>query len=152
MDWDDNKLEELYHQVIRRHEQDPYKFFEDGNGKKASVLVNNSMCGDRYQLWVELEDNILKVGGFHGYGCSISKAAGSVLLSATDGRSKEWGMELLRLFLTFIEGGNGSLLNHLKPQLVQEILAFGGVQRFPARKKCVVLIAGGYLDWLMAQD
>lgn len=152
MDWDDEKLEELYHQVIRGHDQDPYKFFEDGDGEEASVLVNNSMCGDRYQLWVELEDDTLKVEGFFGYGCSISKAAGSVLLSATDGLSKEGGMELLRLFLTFIEEGDGSLLNRLEPQLVREILAFGGVQRFPARKKCVVLIAQGYLNWLMAQD
>lgn len=152
MDWEDEKLEELYHQVIRGHDLDPYKFFEGGNGNEASVLVNNSMCGDRYQLWVDVKDGGVMVNGFFGYGCSISKAAGSVLLSATDGRSMEEVMELLRLFLNFIEGGDGSILNRLEPQLAREISAFGGVQVFPARKKCVVLIAQGYLEWLLAQD
>lgn len=152
MDWDDEKLEELYHQVIRKHDQKPFKFLDTGNGKESPVVVNSPMCGDRYQLWVDIKDDLVEVRGFFGYGCSISKAAGSVLLKATDGHSKESAVALLRLFLTFIEKGDGRLLTQMENHLAQEILAFGGVQQFPARKKCVVLIAKGYLEWLIAQN
>ena len=151
MDLDDEKLEELYHQVIRVHDQNPYKFGDREQWGEASAVVNNPMCGDQYKIWVVIEDEVVKVGGFHGYGCSISKAAGSVLLSATDGRSKEGVMELLRLFLNFIENGERSLLTNFENDLAHEILAFIGVQQFPSRKKCAVLIASGYLEWLNGQ-
>ncbi|MGA1545217.1 MAG: iron-sulfur cluster assembly scaffold protein [Saprospiraceae bacterium] len=152
MDWDDENLDKLYHKVIRIHDQNPYKYLEKDQGKEAPVMVNNPMCGDRYKLWVAINRDRVEVGGFYGYGCSISKAAGSVLLNATDGQSKELSIALLRLFLAFIEEGEVALLAQLDKTLVQEILAFGGVLKFPARKKCAELIARGYLEWLIAQD
>ena len=152
MDWDDEYLEELYHKVIRLHDQSPYKFGEIKQNSEATLVVNNPMCGDRYKVWVEVNRDKVEIGGFFGYGCSISKAAGSVLLRATDGQFKEQSIALLRLFIAFIEEGEVAFLSHLDRGLAEEIKAFGGVQKFPARKKCALLIASGYLEWLIAQD
>ena len=64
---------------------------------KVGILENathtleayNPMCGDKYILYLFIQDNIVKEAMFEGYGCAISKASTAVLADTVIGKSLE---------------------------------------------------------------
>ena len=83
-------LGDLYQQVILDHNRNPRNFKRlDGANRKAEG--NNPLCGDRIQLYVQLDGDTIHDIGFHmpqGSGCAISKASASLMTEAVKGKAK----------------------------------------------------------------
>ena len=47
--------------------------------------MNNPTCGDRIQLQLQVEDDLVKDAKFDGEGCSISIASASMMTQAIKG-------------------------------------------------------------------
>ena len=127
-------LRELYQQVILDHNKNPRNFHELPHPTRT-VDGYNPLCGDHYQIQVEIEGNTIKDIGFTGNGCAISKASASVMSSTLKGKTTAEAHQLFDVFHKLVTGEPGSL----STAELGRLAAFSGVSEFPARVKCATL-------------
>jgi nitrogen fixation NifU-like protein len=131
----DSELRELYQQVILDHNKSPRNFrkLENANYEAEGY---NPLCGDRIDVFIKLENDIVKDISFQGSGCAISKASASLMTSMLKGKSKAEAEELFNKFHDLITGKLGD-----NPSIedLGKLAVFAGVKEFPARVKCASL-------------
>lgn len=125
-------LGELYQQTILDHNRNPRNFrrLDDANRKAEG---NNPLCGDRIQLYVQVDGETISDIGFQmpqGSGCAISKASASLMTDAVKGKPVGDAESLFEAFRTMLTGG---------PNAPGKLAAFSGVRAFPSRIKCASL-------------
>jgi len=124
-------LNDLYQEVILDHCKHPRNFHEMPQ-PTCSAQGHNPLCGDRLQLFLQLQGDAVKDVSFVGSGCCISKASASLLTESVKGKTRT---EIEKMFEQFhdmvmtgtVKGDPGKLA------------VFAGVHKFPARVKCAVL-------------
>ena len=131
----DQELRELYQQVILDHNKSPRNFRKMENASSQAEGYN-PLCGDHIDVYVLVEDGIVKDVSFNGEGCAISKASASVMTSILKGKSKE---EAEKLFNKFHDLVTGKLGDDLDVDELGKLAVFAGVQEFPVRVKCASL-------------
>ena len=131
----DAELKELYQQVILDHNKSPrnYKKLDNANHTAEGY---NPLCGDKINLYLIVEDGVVKDVGFQGSGCAISKASASLMSSIVKGMKKE---EAERLFEKFHDLVTGKLTDESEIEELGKLAVFSGVREFPARVKCASL-------------
>jgi nitrogen fixation NifU-like protein len=131
----DQELKELYQQVILDHNKSPRNFRKMENASSQAEGYN-PLCGDHIDVYVLVEDDIVKDVSFNGEGCAISKASASVMTSMLKGKSKE---EAEKLFNKFHDLVTGKLGDSPEVEDLGKLAVFAGVQEFPIRVKCASL-------------
>lgn len=131
----DQELKELYQQVILDHNKSPRNFRKMDNASSKAEGYN-PLCGDHIDVYVLVEDGIVKDVSFNGEGCAISKASASVMTSMLKGKTKE---EAEKLFNKFHDLVTGKLGEHPDVDDLGKLAVFAGVQEFPVRVKCASL-------------
>jgi len=129
-------MDDLYEKIILKHANNPNFFGSEDDLKEDFIEADNPLCGDSFRIkfkW-DQEDN-LEDAIFFGYGCTISKAAGSILLSKMVGKNKEEILGLLDLMKDVVEGQG-----ELGKEMDEELKAFRGARKYPSRKPCAMLI------------
>lgn len=128
----ENPLSLLYDEVILEHNRSPFHF-EKRQTAQHIVEAYNPLCGDKFKLFLDIEDGTITNATFHGYGCAISKAATSVLIQRILGKKLDIVPDILKTYFdaldTNTEGG----------ELDAELKAFSAVKQFPERKTCATL-------------
>ena len=128
-------LRDLYQELILDHGKSPRNL---RNMEEATNQANgyNPVCGDKVELYLLLEDGVVRDACFEGSGCAISTASASMLTQAILGKSIE-AIRQLRLevgkMLTAEPGGSEDF------QALGKLAAFSGVCEFPNRVKCATL-------------
>ena len=97
------ELEILYKSKIIPASKEPYHF-EKYAQANTIIEAYNPICGDKYQLYLEITDGIIQSAYFHGFGCAISKASTSILARKVEGMRLE---EVVALGDTFIASLTG---------------------------------------------
>lgn len=125
-------LSELYQQVILDHNRSPrnFKRLESANRKAEG---NNPLCGDRIQLYVQVDGDKISDIGFQmpqGSGCAISKASASLMTEAVKGKPAADAEVMFQAFREMLAGGANA---------PGKLAAFSGVRAFPSRIKCANL-------------
>ncbi len=79
-------MQSIYQERILQHSTHPHNFgrLPSATGK---ILLDNPLCGDVIQMEIELVDGIIQRLMFTGKGCTISKAAASLLTEDAKGKS-----------------------------------------------------------------
>ncbi len=127
-------LKKLYSEIIKEHNENPYHF-EKINNAQNTIKAYNPICGDRFELYIDAQQNKISGLHFHGFGCAISKASTSVLTKSLEGKSFQEALDICNRFLRFID-------HELKDNdlnLPEEFKAFSGVHDFPERYDCATL-------------
>lgn len=131
----DQELKELYQQVILDHNKSPrnFKIMKNANHFAEGY---NPLCGDRIDIFLDIEDAKVKDISFQGSGCAISKASASLMSTIIKGKSVEEAREIFNKFHDLITGkiNNDNLIEDLG-----KLAVFAGVKDFPARVKCASL-------------
>lgn len=96
----------------------------------------NPLCGDHIDVYLIVEDGIVKDVSFKGEGCAISKASASLMTSILKGKKVE---EAEKLFDKFHDLVTGKLGDNPDLEELGKLAVFAGVQEFPARVKCASL-------------
>lgn len=126
------KLKQLYQQVILHHSKHPVHF-----AKKEDATYNleayNPLCGDKFQLFIEVNDGSIAELHFHGMGCAISKASTSVMVDMLEKVTLAEAKEKCSDFLQMLAGKEPEVA------LSDEMLAFDAARMYPGRKKCATL-------------
>ncbi len=125
-------LRELYQQLILDHNQNPRNFREI-KGADRTTHGHNPLCGDDIDLYLTLEDDVIRDIGFLGSGCAISKASASIMTTVLKGKSRREALELLEHFHRMATTGEGD------PDKLGKLAALADVYKFPIRVKCAML-------------
>lgn len=125
-------LNKLYDPVIKAHQANPYHFEKVANAPET-IKAYNPVCGDRYDFFVDIKERKISTIHFHGYGCAVSMAAGSVLVKSLEGMSIEEAIDLCNDYLDLLNG------QEKKIKLPEEFHSFIAVRDFPARYECAAM-------------
>jgi nitrogen fixation NifU-like protein len=131
----DSELRELYQQVILDHNKSPrnFKILENANHHAEGY---NPLCGDKINLYLVVEGDVVKDVGFQGSGCAISKASASLMSSIVKGKTKKEAEEIFTKFHNLV---TGKLTDDSDIEELGKLAVFAGVRDFPARVKCASL-------------
>ncbi len=125
-------LNELYQQVILDHSRSPRNFHALPEAS-CSAEGNNPLCGDRYTVFVKLEDDVIKDISFQGSGCAISKASASMMTDHLKGKTVADAEKLFGKYQQMVTTGAED------EEAMGKLAAFAGVRHFPMRVKCAIL-------------
>jgi nitrogen fixation protein NifU and related proteins len=126
-------LRELYQEVILDHHKRPRNFhkLEDANRHAEGF---NPLCGDKIQLYLRVEDGIVRDAGFEGSGCAISTASASLMTEMLKGRTEAESEALFQKFHDLVTGKSMP-----DSASLGKLAVFSGVREYPVRVKCAVL-------------
>ncbi len=130
-----NNLDTLYRQVIMDHYKNPRNrgVIEDDS---LTINMNNPTCGDRIQLTLKVENDMVVDAKFEGEGCSISMSSASMMTQAIKGKPIDEALKLANNFSDMVQGKDIEIDEDLD---LGDIEALQGVCKFPARIKCATL-------------
>lgn len=126
-------LRELYQEVILDHHKRPRNFhkLEDANRHAEGF---NPLCGDKIQLYLRVEDGIVRDAGFEGSGCAISTASASLMTEMLKGKTEAESEALFEKFHDLVTGKSTP-----DSASLGKLAVFSGVREYPVRVKCAVL-------------
>jgi nitrogen fixation NifU-like protein len=128
--------DELYQQVILDNNRSPHNFRKVENATYVAEGLN-PLCGDGYTIYITMRaEGVIKEVAFHGAGCAISKASGSLMTDALVGMTVA---EAEALFTNFHELVLGENEDKVPMSSLGKLRVFAGVWRYPARVKCAAL-------------
>ena len=127
------ELKSLYKKVILEHNKTPQYFYEN---KDADQILDayNPVCGDRFQIYLKLENDRIKEVSFKGYGCAISKASISIMMENILGKNMNEVTKLYSEFNQVIHAKDGA-----EKFADSTFQVFAAAQSFPGRMDCVTL-------------
>jgi len=130
-----DEIKELYQEIILDHNKNPKNYGELENYNYTSEGYN-PLCGDRLNIYLQIEDQKIKDIRFVASGCAISKASASVMTTVLKGKSIEEAKELFKKFQKLITTNAGD-----EPDFKEygKLAVFAGVREFPTRVKCASL-------------
>jgi nitrogen fixation protein NifU and related proteins len=144
-------ITKLYQDFILKRSQDD-THFEKRLAAQHTLEAYNPLCGDKFKLFLDVENEVISKATFHGYGCAISKAATSVLMEKIQQKSYLEALDLIKSYFQVldIENLESSIEeNHQNtegvtkktkfPILDEDIRAFQVMQQFPERMTCATL-------------
>ena len=126
-------LSDLYQEVILDHNRRPRNFRElDAPTHKAEGF--NPLCGDRLNLYVQVEGEVITDLAFLGSGCAISKASASLMTDELKGRTVVEARALFEAFHRVVTTPPDQPVDDLG-----KLSVLSGVREFPVRVKCASL-------------
>lgn len=137
------KLKKLYKTVILQHNNQPFHY-EKKEAFTHQLDAYNPLCGDRFNLYLNLKDGVISNAYFHGYGCAISKASTSVLAKHLEGQTIEKALLLCKEFQQVVSPDIEKITTDK-----EEFEAFAAAKDFPGRLTCATLSWEAIGDFLL---
>lgn len=124
---------EFKREIILDNFQNPFN--KDGSDELGyeKVNSNNVSCIDNIDLYVNIEDGIIKDIRFNGEACAISTASTSIMLKNIIGKSVSYAIEYVDNFNNMVEEKEYS------EDMLNEGIAFDEIYKQQNRKNCVIL-------------
>ena len=122
--------------------------YQNPNNKRVSctgyVKINtrNVSCIDNLDIYLKIEDNIIKDISFEGEACVISISSTNILSNLLIGKNKKDGIYLIDNYLKMINEED------YDRDVLKELLVFDDTSRQPSRIKCATLSANGIKKFL----
>lgn len=127
----------FYHPLLLEHNRAP-RYYEKRPEAGCVIEAYNPLCGDKFKLYLDVAEGRVLKATFHGYGCAVSKASVSVLMTKLQGLPLPAVAGLLEEFLGVL--GLAEDRDNREPQLnATEKSAFEAAKDFPGRLKCASL-------------
>jgi nitrogen fixation protein NifU and related proteins len=96
----------------------------------------NPLCGDEYEIFVQIKGDVIDDVKFKGVGCAISKASASIMTTMVKGKTRKAALDLKDNFIKMVtKGCDGDCDNCLG-----KLKVFENVKKYPVRVKCATLI------------
>lgn len=140
------EFDELYRELILDHYRRP-RHAEPLPQADVVAEGYNPLCGDEVELRLAFDDGRVRDLSFHGRGCSISQASGSMLTDAVIGKPVEEVRRLVEMFTKMLIEPGGA-----PPEELGDLEALQGVAKFPVRVKCATLAWHTLEDGLKQQE
>jgi len=129
------ELRELYQDLILDHYKNPRNLHRlEYPNRKADGL--NPLCGDKFSVYLAIEEGRICDIAFEGAGCAISMASASMMTVILKGKSEKEALAIHNAFLQLL-----SSRSEVPPgiDLLGELAVFSSVRDYPVRVKCATL-------------
>lgn len=126
-------LSDLYQEVILDHNKRP-RNFHALERPSHTAQGYNPLCGDRLNLFVKVEGDVITEVGFQGSGCAISKASASLMTDAIKGRTLAEARQMFERFHRMVTTPPDAAVEDMG-----KLSVLAGVRAFPVRVKCASL-------------
>ena len=135
-----SELDDLYQSLILDHNRAPRNFREIGSAT-GQAEGRNPLCGDTFNVWVDVKDGVVTDVSFLGQGCAISKASASMMTTIIKGKPVGEVRQLFDRFHQMVTGRapTGEGAKKEARNALGCLSAFAGVSAFPIRVKCATL-------------
>jgi nitrogen fixation NifU-like protein len=141
-------LEDLYREIILDHYRNPRNRGELAVPPAEKAEGFNPLCGDEVQVYLLVDDGIVKDIRISGQGCSISQSSASMMSAAVKGKPVDEARRIVKAFKAMMsvhehtlegdsdEDGDGA---GEPVVMLGDLEALRGVVKFPVRIKCATL-------------
>jgi len=126
---------DLYKDLIIDHGINPRNKYVLSYFTNSSTGFNH-LCGDKFDIYINLKNDILIDLSFTGIGCSVSTASASLLTLLLKNKSLHFSEDLFIYFIKIIKDENSICYDEVYCDL--NVLA--NVRKYPSRVKCATLI------------
>ena len=127
--------------ILDNYQNANKKYISNGDNFKK-INTRNVSCIDNLDLYIDIENNIIKDISFEGEACVISISSTNILINLIIGKSKEEAIYIIDNYLRMInEEGYDS-------EVLKELLVFDDTSKQPSRIKCATLTANGIKKFL----
>jgi len=126
-------LSELYQEVILDHNRRPRNFRVLENATHHAE-GHNPLCGDRLELFLTVDDDVITDVGFQGSGCAISRASASMMTDCLKGCPVADACALFARFHRMV-----TTPIDVEVEDLGKLSSLAGVREFPVRVKCASL-------------
>ena len=126
--------------------------YQSPNNKHTSddsyfkINTRNVSCIDNLDIYLKIEDNIIKDISFEGEACVISISSTNILTNLLIGKTKEEGIYLIDNYLKMINE------EEYDKEVLKELLVFDDTSKQTSRIKCAALSANGIKDYLEKEN
>ncbi len=124
-------LENLYKEIILEHAKRPRNQGRLDAPSHYQEGINPS-CGDELELFLNVEDGVVREVAFLGEGCAISQSSASMMTEAIRGMTVAEVADLSAKFKDMIHGGEPD-------QALGDLQLLQGISKLHARVKCATL-------------
>jgi nitrogen fixation NifU-like protein len=125
-------LRELYRQTVLEHSRRPHNF-RRLDSPDRSAEGHNALCGDKVQVYVNLDGDRIDDLAYEAAGCAISLASASIMSDQLCGLDENDALERV----TQIDDALGS--PETDASLPGDMAALCSVRRYPSRIRCALL-------------
>ena len=129
----DQELQEWFEAVILDHGEDP-RHFGAPERHTHRAQSYNPICGDRFTIFLSVEDAAISSACFDGRGCTLSVAAHSMMCEALTGATIAEFETLRDQVRAAVEGRATA-----SPGELGELAALSVISRAPARQRCALI-------------
>lgn len=135
-----NEIFGSFYNIILDYSNNPKNFGKLKNNTH-NISANNSICGDKFNIFLIIHDKIIKEAKFFGEGCAISKASSSILTEIILDKEFKYINLVFNYFFFITCGYTNRNLNYdtLDEKTIKKISLFSNVKKFPMRIKCATL-------------
>ena len=130
---------ELKREIILEHFSNPINKDKNVDDSYRKYNTRNSNCIDNLDIYVKMEDNIIKDLRFTGEACAISTASTSIMIKNLIGKTITEAKEYINNFSNMINE------EEYDEESLNEGVAFNEVYKQNNRKNCVLLPYKGIL-------
>lgn len=122
--------------------------YQNPNNKRVSgtdyikINTRNVSCIDNLDIYLKIENDIIKDVSFEGEACVISISSTNILTNLLIGKTKEEVIYLIDNYLKMINE------EEYDKEVLKELLVFDDTSRQPSRIKCATLSANGIKKFL----
>ena len=122
--------------------------YQNPNNKRVSgtdyikINTRNVSCIDNLDIYLKIENDIIKDVSFEGEACVISISSTNILTNLLIGKTKEEGIYLIDNYLKMINE------EEYDKEVLKELLVFDDTSQQPSRIKCATLSANGIKKFL----
>ena len=133
-------LEDLYREIILDHHRTPRNRGELPP-PAAHAVGHNPLCGDEIDVYLQVENDVVKDVKVCGQGCSISQSSASMMSQAIKGKPLSEVRALVRRFkgMMSIPDEDGNPIEPDPNVKLGDLEALQGVVKYPVRIKCATL-------------
>ena len=124
---------EFKKEIILDNYQNPFNKDGDDSLGYEKVNSNSESCIDDIDLYVKVEDGIVKDIHFNGEACAISTASTSIMLKNIIGKSVKEALNYINNFDNMVEE------KEYDEDMLNEAIAFDEIYKQQNRKTCVIL-------------
>ncbi len=140
------KMQNLYRQIIMEHYKRPRNKGLLEDDRYVTEHIRNPSCGDDVTIQTLLADGVVKDIRHEGSGCSICCSSASVLSEVLKDKPLESALEVSRQYKGMLTGED------FDADLLEDAIAYQGVQDFPARIKCASIAWQAFESTVKAGD
>jgi nitrogen fixation protein NifU and related proteins len=131
---------DLYKDLIIDHGINPRNKYIMNNYTTSTKGINH-FCGDTFDLFLFIENNILSNISFYGKGCTISTASASLLSIHLKLKSLKEAEKITKDFNNIFKNNN---INN--PHYINDLNILSCIKNYPSRVKCGTLIWHTFLE------